>query len=481
MAKVGWKMASRSGLKSAVTMIGLQTGADDNRNKQQILQSSRSGNQQTVMSVLARPLSSGANTTGQVGQMAVSVEGLPQRVQELHKRVKAFIQEHVLPLESINKKRLEQGANRWEIMPELEEAKAKAKAAKLWNLFLPVESDPGVKYGAGLTNLEYAFLCEEMGKFAFAPEVFNCNAPDTGNMETIVRFGTAEQKEKWLKPLLDGKIRSCFAMTEPAVASSDATNIESAITRDGDHYIVNGHKWWTSGALDPRCKICVFMGKTSTEGAKHRQQSMILIPMDLPGITVVRPLTVFGFDDAPEGHGEVIFDNVRVPASNILLGEGRGFEIAQGRLGPGRIHHCMRLIGSAERALELMLDRTVNRIAFGKPLAAQGSIQEDVAKSRIEIEQCRLLVLKAAYMMDLYGNKIAAPEIAMIKVAAPNMALAVIDRAIQAFGGAGLNGDLPLGRLFAGARTLRLADGPDQVHMRTIAKMEYAKSGRAKL
>jgi acyl-CoA dehydrogenase family protein 10 len=480
---IGWKDSFKGYLRPAVTIRTFQTSAVDRAQRQQTLWSSTmaSRHQKVSPSVIAQSLSSGTGPAGQVGQMTVSVEGLSPRVQDLHKRVKAFIQEHVVPLWELHKKRLREGANRWEIMPELEQAKAKAKSAGLWNLFLPRDSDPAGKYGAGLTNLEYAFLCEEMGKFAFAPEVFNCSAPDTGNMETIVRYGTEEQKEKWLRPLLDGKIRSCFAMTEPAVASSDATNIEAVITRDGDHYIVNGRKWWTSGAMDPRCKICVFMGKTNTAEARHRQQSMILVPMDLPGIKIVRPLTVFGYDDAPEGHGEVIFENVRVPASNILLGEGRGFEIAQGRLGPGRIHHCMRLIGGAERALSLMLDRTVNRIAFGKPLAAQGSIQEDVAKSRIEIEQCRLLVLKAAYKMDLYGNKVAAPEIAMIKVAAPNMALAVIDRSIQAHGGAGVNDDYPLAHLFASARTLRLADGPDQVHMRTISKMEYAKSSKAKL
>ncbi|GFN95513.1 acyl-CoA dehydrogenase family member 10 [Plakobranchus ocellatus] len=423
-----------------------------------------------------------SNVSSHTGQMPVSLQGLSPRVQDLHKRIKQFIKEHVLPLEVLRVQRLSQpGINRWEIMPEMEEVKARAKAEGLWNLFLPLESDPEVKYGAGLTNLEYAFLCEEMGKTLLAPEVFNCSAPDTGNMETILRYGTEEQKQKWLRPLLDGEIRSCFAMTEPKVASSDATNIESSIRREGNHYIINGHKWWTSGALDPRCKICIFMGKTDSGAAKHKQQSMILVPMDTPGITIVRPLTVFGYDDAPEGHGEVIFENVRVPVSNILLGEGRGFEIAQGRLGPGRIHHCMRLIGYAERALELMIDRTMNRVAFGKPLAAQGSIQQDVARSRIEIEQCRLLVLKAAHMMDLYGNKVAAPEIAMIKIAAPNMALKVIDRAIQAHGGGGLSMDFPLAPMFSAARTLRLADGPDEVHLRVVARIQYYLARQAKL
>ncbi|GFS22529.1 acyl-CoA dehydrogenase family member 10 [Elysia marginata] len=438
--------------------------------------------QPIMTSVNIRPSTTSASSAQEAGLMAVSVQGLSPRVQDLHRRVKQFIKDHVLHLEQIRTQRLNQpGASRWEVMPEIEEAKAKAKAEGLWNLFLPLESDPGAKYGAGLTNLEYAFLCEEMGKCILAPEVFNCNAPDTGNMETILRYGTEEQKQRWLKPLLDGEITSCFAMTEPKVASSDATNIESSIRREGDYYIINGHKWWTSGALDPRCKICIFMGKTDTGAEKHRQQSMVLVPMDTPGIKIVRPLTVFGYDDAPEGHGEVIFENVRVPVSNILLGEGRGFEIAQGRLGPGRIHHCMRLIGHAERALQLMIHRTMSRVAFGKPLAAQGSIQQDVAKSRIEIEQCRLLVLKAAHMMDLYGNKVAAQEIAMIKIAAPNMAQTVIDRAIQAHGGGGLDEALPLANLFAWARVLRLADGPDEVHLRSLARSMYAKASKAKI
>ncbi|KAK3778117.1 hypothetical protein RRG08_052265 [Elysia crispata] len=453
------------------------TGAKQQQHGYSTLASSSSSRIQPIMTSLnIRPLTTSAASSERAGMMVVSVQGLSPRVQDLHRRVKQFIEENVLHLEQVRNRRLSQpGVNRWEVMPEMEEAKAKAKADGLWNLFLPLESDPGAKYGAGLTNLEYAFLCEEMGKCVLAPEIFNCSAPDTGNMETILRYGTEEQKQKWLIPLLAGKIRSCFAMTEPKVASSDATNIESSIRREGDHYVINGHKWWTSGALDPRCKVCIFMGKTDTSAAKHRQQSMILVPMDTPGIRIVRPLTVFGYDDAPEGHGEVIFENVRVPVENILLGEGRGFEIAQGRLGPGRIHHCMRLIGHAERALHLMIERTMDRVAFGKPLAAQGAIQQDVARSRIEIEQCRLLVLKAAHMMDLYGNKVAAQEIAMIKITAPNMAQTVIDRAIQAHGGGGLDQALPLATLFAWARVLRLADGPDEVHLQSLARSIYAK------
>ncbi|XP_021365983.1 acyl-CoA dehydrogenase family member 10-like isoform X2 [Mizuhopecten yessoensis] len=410
-----------------------------------------------------------------LGKMAVTPEALPERARDIFFRVKKFINNEIMPHEAELVK-FTKSDKKWEVNPMVEELKTKAKAQGLWNLFMPVESDPDVKYGAGLTNLQYAFMAEEMGKCIWASEAFNCAAPDTGNMETLVKYGTEEQKQQWLIPLLNGEIRSCFGMTEPQVASSDATNIESSIERRSDHYLINGHKWWTSGALHPHCKVCIFMGKTDKGASVHKQQSMILVPMDAPGVKIIRPLSVFGFMDEPAGHAEVTFENVKVPLTNILLGEGRGFEIAQGRLGPGRIHHCMRLIGNAERALELMVKRTQERIAFGKPLAAQGTIQADVAQSRIEIEQARLLTLRAAYIMDNFGNKVAAPDIAMIKVAAPNMALKVIDRAIQSFGGAGLDDSLPLASMFAWARILRLADGPDEVHRRTIARYEYKKS-----
>ena len=387
------------------------------------------------------------------------------KVQDLRQRLQAFMDEHVYPNEKLFHEQVEQ--NRWQPVPLIEELKPKARAAGLWNLFLPHSAN-----GAGLTNLEYAPMCEIMGRVHFAPEVFNCSAPDTGNMEVIERYGTEVHKERWLKPLLNGEIRSCFAMTEPAVASSDATNIESSILRDGGEYVINGRKWWTSGAGDPRCKIAIFMGKTDPAAHKHKQQSMMLVPMDTPGVSIKRLLTVFGYDHAPHGHGEVIFDNVRVPVSNLLLGEGRGFEIAQGRLGPGRIHHCMRLIGAGERALEMMCRRVKSRTAFGKTIAEQGTIRAHIAQSRLELEQARLLVLKAAYMMDTVGNKVARAEIAMIKVIAPNIALNIIDRAIQAHGGAGVSGDFELAAMWAGARTLRLADGPDEVHLEAIAKWE---------
>lgn len=396
------------------------------------------------------------------------------RVQELRSRLQSFFDQHIYPNEQTYHRQLEEG-DRWQPIPVIEELKPKASDAGLWNLFLP-ESE----HGAGLTNLEYAPLCEIMGRVPWSGEVFNCSAPDTGNMEVLSRYGSKEQKELWLRPLLEGEIRSCFAMTEPDVASSDATNIKSSIAReeiarDGDHYVINGRKWWTSGAGDPRCKIAIFMGKTDPAGPKHKQQSMILVPMDTKGVRVERMLTVFGYDDAPHGHAEVTFENVRVPASNMLLGEGRGFEIAQGRLGPGRIHHCMRLIGLAERSLEAMCKRVKSRFAFGKTLSQMGTIRADIAKSRMEIEQARLLVLKAAYMMDTVGNKEARAEIAMIKVIAPNMALRVIDRAIQAHGGAGVCQDFGLAKAWAGSRTLRLADGPDEVHTEAIAKIELAK------
>jgi acyl-CoA dehydrogenase len=392
------------------------------------------------------------------------------KVKDLSRKMGAFMDAHVYPNEKTFREQLSSG-DRWQPVPVIEELKKKARAEGLWNLFLPAS-----KRGAGLTNLEYAPLCEIMGRSPIAPEVFNCSAPDTGNMEVLERYGTEAQKEAWLKPLLAGEIRSCFTMTEPQVASSDATNIESRITRDGDHYVINGRKWWSSGAGDPRCKIFIFMGKTDPSAPKHKQQSMILVARDTPGITIERMLPVFGYDDAPHGHGEIRFENVRVPASNVLLGEGRGFEIAQGRLGPGRIHHCMRTIGVAERALETMVRRVKTRVAFGKTIAEHGTIRADIANSRMEIDQARLLTLHAAYLMDTVGNKEARADIAMIKVVAPNMALKVIDRAIQAHGGAGVSNDFMLASWWAHIRTLRLADGPDEVHRETIAKLELGRS-----
>jgi len=393
------------------------------------------------------------------------------KVKELQKRVQQFMDEHVYPNEDVYHHQVDTQGDRWQIPPIMEELKAKAKKAELWNLFLP-ES----RLGAGLTNLEYAPLCEIMGRVHWAPEVFNCSAPDTGNMEVLERYGTEEHKKQWLEPLLDGKIRSCFAMTEPAVASSDATNIESSIKREGDFYVINGRKWWSSGMGDPRCKIIIFMGKTDPNNPdRYKQQSQILIPRDTPGIKIVRMLHVFGYDDAPHGHAEVEFKDVRVPASNIILGEGRGFEIAQGRLGPGRIHHCMRLIGQAERALEKMCRRAKSRVAFGKPVSEQTVTQERIAESRILIDQARLLVFKAAHMMDTAGNKVARKEIAMIKVAAPNMALQVIDWAMQVHGGGGVSQDFGLASAYAQARTLRFADGPDEVHRNQIARLELKK------
>jgi acyl-CoA dehydrogenase len=391
-----------------------------------------------------------------------------EKTKELQRRLQIFMEEHVYPNEQRFHDEVER--DRWKLARIMEELKVKARAAGLWNLFLPNDEN-----GAGLTNLEYAPLCEIMGRSHMAPEAFNCSAPDTGNMEVLARYGTPAQKEKWLKPLLAGEIRSCFSMTEPDVASSDATNIGASIVRDGDEYIINGRKWWSSGAGDPRCKIAIFMGKTNPSEPAHKQQSMILVPLDTPGVKIVRMLTVFGYDHAPHGHAEILFENVRVPASNILLGEGRGFEIAQGRLGPGRIHHCMRCIGVAERALETMCKRVQRRVAFGKTLAEQGTIRADIAASRMEIEQARLLTLKAAYMMDTVGNKAARAEIAMIKIVAPNVALRVLDRAIQAHGGAGVSQDTFLASAWAMVRTLRLADGPDEVHSESIAKWELEK------
>ena len=396
-----------------------------------------------------------------------------ERSKELGIRISQFMDEHVFPAEAIYAEQMEEftkQGNRWQVPQIIEDKKKIAKSEGLWNLFLP--ENP---MGERMSNLDYAPLCELMGRSGIASEIFNCSAPDTGNMEVLAQYGTPEQLELWLKPLLDGEIRSAFGMTEPNVASSDATNISSSIEPDGDEYVINGEKWWTSGAGDPRCKIIIFMGVTNPDNPKHSRQSQILVPMDTPGVEIKRMMTVFGSDDAPHGHAHMKFTNVRVPKENLLLGEGRGFEIAQGRLGPGRIHHCMRTIGVAERALELLCKRSTSRVAFGKPLSELGGNYDIIADCRTEIEMCRLLTLKAAYLMDKVGNKVARSEIAQIKVAVPNMALRVIDKAIQIHGGAGVSQDTPLAKLYAGMRTLRIADGPDEVHRRTIARMELAK------
>ena len=388
------------------------------------------------------------------------------KTRELQNKLQAFMDANIYPNEVSYEAEINSG-DRWKPLQTIENLKGKAKSENLWNLFLPEVS--------GLSNLEYAPLAELMGRVIWSSEVFNCSAPDTGNMEVLERYGTGEQKETWLKPLLDGEIRSCFAMTEPDVASSDATNIRSSIVKDGDDYILNGRKWWSTGAGDARCKLAIFMGKIDENADKHRQQSMILVPMDADGVKVERVLNVFGYDDAPNGHGEISFTDVRVPVSNLLLGEGRGFEIAQGRLGPGRVHHCMRMIGTAERSLELMIKRAQERIAFGKKISEQGVIRQWIAESRMEIEQARLLVLKTAWKMDEVGNKEARREIAMIKAVVPQMALKIIDRAIQAHGGGGVCQDFPLANFWIYARTLRLADGPDEVHLESVAKMELKK------
>jgi acyl-CoA dehydrogenase len=403
------------------------------------------------------------------------------KTKELQARLLKFMDDHIYPAEKEFEEELAantQAGKRWTALQTVEKLKVKARAAGLWNLFLPVDSASASGYeGAGLTNQEYAPLAEIMGRVPWSSEAFNCSAPDTGNMETIARYGSEAIKARWLKPLLEGQIRSAFAMTEPEVASSDATNICTRIERQGDEYVINGHKWWISGAGDPRCAVFITMGKTDPDAPRHSQQSMVMVPADAKGIRIVRPLTVFGYDDAPHGHVEMYFDDVRVPADNILLGDGRGFEIAQGRLGPGRIHHCMRLIGLAERALELMCKRSLSRVAFGKTVAQQGVTQERIAEARCKIDMARLLTLKAAWLMDIAGNKVAKNEIAMIKVVAPNMACQVIDWAMQAHGGGGVSGDFPLASAYAGARTLRFADGPDEVHRNAIAKWELGKYG----
>jgi acyl-CoA dehydrogenase len=392
---------------------------------------------------------------------------LSSQAKQLRTQLIDFMEEHIYPNEMVFEEELNRQENRWEIPPMIEELKEKAKAQGLWNLFIPDEV-----YGKGLSNYEYAHLCEIMGRSLLAPEIFNCNAPDTGNMEVLIKYGTHEQKKQWLEPLLEGKIRSVFSMTEPDVASSDATNIQSSIVRDGDEYVINARKWWSTGALDPRCKVAIVMGKTDPNAERHQQQSMILVPFDTSGVEVKRHLPVFGYDHAPNGHAEVHYNNVRVPVSNILLGEGRGFEIAQGRLGPGRIHHCMRAIGAAERALDLMIKRANSREAFNSKLIDKETIREQIAESRIDIEQARLLTLHAANKIDQEGAKAARKEIAMIKVAVPRVSIRVIDRAIEVFGGAGVSDDFPLAAHYANARTLRIVDGPDKVHLRDIARLE---------
>jgi acyl-CoA dehydrogenase len=399
----------------------------------------------------------------------------PEKIERLRARLEAFMDEFIYPSERAYREQLEAAESRWTVPPVMEDLKREARKAGLWNLFLPDS-----EYGAGLTNLEYAPLCEIMGRSPIAPEVFNCNAPDTGNMEVLARYGTSDQKQRWLEPLLRGEIRSCFAMTEPDVASSDATNIRARIERDTDAYVVNGRKWWSTGAGDPRCRVAIVMGKTDPEAPRYEQQSMILVPLDAPGVEIERTLSVFGYDDAPHGHAEISFNEVRVPQENMIWDEGKGFAIAQGRLGAGRIHHCMRLIGVAERAIELARERVKHREAFGKPLAEQGVIMNWIADSRIEIEQARLLTLKAAHTMDRVGSKEARAEIAMMKVVAPNTALRVLDRAIQAHGGAGVSDDLPLAYFWASTRALRLADGPDEVHRAQVARLELKKEPRSR-
>ena len=394
---------------------------------------------------------------------------LSDQAQDVHGRVREFMAAHVYPNESVFLDQIAEG-DRWQPIPLIEELKTQARSQGLWNLFLPDSED-----GAGLSNFEYGHLCEEMGRSPMAPEIFNCSPPDTGNMELLSRFGSDEQKAQYLRPLLDGAIRSAFCMTEPDVASSDATNVQARIARDGDEYVINGRKWWSSGVGDPRCTFFIFMGKTDPDAPRHQQQSMILVPRDADGVTIERLLTVFGYDDAPHGHAEISFDDVRVPAANMIAGDGRGFEIAQARLGPGRIHHCMRSVGVAERALQVMCERALNRVAFGKRLAEMGSLREDIARSRLEIDQARLLTLHAAHTMDTVGNKAARAQIAAIKVVAPNVALNVLDRAIQVHGGMGVSGDTWLAAAWANQRTLRIADGPDQVHLEAVARLELRK------